>query len=72
MGLKHTDECLRKTAPDEPIFVLCARDASAPKFVRGWAADAKARGVRQEKVDEAYELADKMDNWYRNRLHAES
>ena len=37
--------CLANSAPDEPVFVLCARDVTAPDIVRLWAVNAASRGV---------------------------
>jgi hypothetical protein len=35
--LEQPASCLNHSAPDEPLFVLCARDESAPDVVRAWA-----------------------------------
>jgi hypothetical protein len=68
MGLRSDEEsnpksCLRKAAPNEPIFVLRAQDRIAPFAVRYWAAQAERWGAPREKVDEAIELAKAMENW---------
>lgn len=72
-------DCYAKAEPDEPIFVLLARDEHAPEVVRYWAA-LKA-GVRQvgywrnfnvspafvrkhgEKLVEALSCSDAMKEW---------
>lgn len=65
MATKLTDTCLAKCADDEPIFVLRAQDKLAPSMVRTWAATAAVYKCDPAKVQEAYELADKMDAWQR-------
>lgn len=57
--------CLGKSADDEPVFVLCARDLLAADLVLEWALRARARGVRSEKVSEAMRLASSMVDWGR-------
>lgn len=63
MGLKHNDSCLAKAADDEPLFVLRAHDKLAPNTVRVWAMMARAQGTPSEKVREAMDLADDMEDW---------
>lgn len=63
MGLRHTDECLAKVADDEPIFVLRAQDNLAPELVRLWASKARMVGCPSDKVNEAYDLALRMEAW---------
>lgn len=55
--------CLANSAPDEPVFVLCARDVTAPDIVRLWAVNAASRGVSYKKCQEAREVADAMERW---------
>lgn len=62
MGYKDTDTCLKKAAPDEPLFVLRAQDASAPYIVMEWIKD-NFENVPEEKLREAFELALKMKKW---------
>lgn len=59
-----------KAMPDEPMFVLLARDPHAPDLVRDWAierAEAIALGKRPPldvtMVVEAFECADHMERW---------
>lgn len=69
--IEQPTSCLNHSQPDEPIFVLCARDPVASRIVRGWAERYKemklAQGVmtmRQvAKYNEAHALADEMDAW---------
>lgn len=63
MATKHTDECLRKAAINEPIFVLRAQDKLAPMLVRLWAQAAEIAGCPSHKCDEAMDLADAMEVW---------
>jgi hypothetical protein len=63
MATKHTDLCLQNAGDNEPIFVLRAKDKLAPNVVRRWAAEAGINGASQEKVEEAFELATKMEVW---------
>lgn len=62
-NLKQGIGCLGKSAPDEPLFILVARDQLAAELVREWADRAEAAGTPVEKVGEAYALADAMDDW---------
>lgn len=63
MSTKHDSSCLKNSADDEPLFVLCARDPDASNAVRDWAARAGARGVSTEKVVGARLVAEDMDRW---------
>jgi len=68
MAYKHNDECLKKVAPDEPIFVLRAQDRLAPMVVRYWAVLAsQLANISAEKAQEAYELAGLMEQWQGRR-----
>jgi hypothetical protein len=57
-------DCLAHCQDDEPIFVLCARDLTAPRAVEAWAA-----GVSEypepddDKIRGARECADAMARW---------
>lgn len=67
------NSCLNKSKPDEPLFVLCARDSLAPKAVRNWAAaliqasqhqrTAEAQQKMVDKAAAAMEEAGKMEAW---------
>ncbi len=73
MGTRNTEllnGCFAKAMDDEPMFVLLARDASAPAKVREWAIQRKAdisTGKKpvtdQALVDEAFECAERMEEW---------
>ena len=57
------DGCFAKAADDEPLFVLRAKDRTAPATVRDWAQRAKNIGAPAEKVSEAMECARLMEAW---------
>ena len=56
------DSCLNKAADDEPVFVLRAKDPNGAQTVRHWA-NIAGENHEPEKITEARELADKMDEW---------
>lgn len=65
--LKHLElstptSCLNKAAPDEPVFVLRAKDPLAAQAVRHWATMSIGRH-EDKKLQEAIACADKMDAW---------
>lgn len=61
-------DCYEKAAPDEPMFILLARDASAPALVEMWAHDRERHGEEAGVVAEARECAEQMRAWRdRNR-----
>lgn len=55
-------DCYAHAEPDEPLFVLLARDAYAPVVVEQWADWATVKGDT-EKADEARALASEMRSW---------
>lgn len=56
--------CLNKSEPDEPLFVLCARDPIAPDAVMRWAFIAEQQGTHEPaKIEEARALAAQMEEW---------
>lgn len=63
MGLKSDDSCLAKAKDDEPIFVLRSTDRLAPDIVREWAKLAERGGTDRGKIEEAYRLAGRMEDW---------
>lgn len=73
MGSKNEPgkfDCYENALPDEPMFVLLARDPSAPDLVDAWATERKReidRRYRPESdqalVDEAIQCAAKMRHW---------
>lgn len=55
---------------DEPVFVLRAKDPSAPFAVRSWANDVRERGGDPDLVQRVYEWAEEMEIW-REEHHPE-
>lgn len=67
MGTKANpapNDCYAKAAPDEPMFVLLARDPIAPILVTIWAYMRQREQPESEKPAEAIECADQMMRWY--------
>jgi len=56
--------CLNKAADDEPIFVLRAHDPIAGPTVRAWIALAEKHGLHKDKIIEAHNIADDMEDWH--------
>jgi hypothetical protein len=67
MATKHTDGCFRHAEDDEPLFTLLARDPLAPGLVRSWAALGAQTGQDAAKVEDALQVAEKMDRWREER-----
>lgn len=73
MGTKNQPgrfDCYDRALPDEPLFVLLARDESAPEIVTDWAETRRSAikiGARPESdldlVEEALACADDMEEW---------
>lgn len=61
--LENPQSTLSRTGDDEPIFVIRARDIDGHKAVWDWCDRAKNRGVSNDKIDEAYIVADEMIKW---------
>lgn len=63
MGTKNSPgrfDCYGAAEPDEPVFVLLARDERAPAIVEAWAT---SRIVYDEKAREALACAKAMREW---------
>lgn len=75
MGTKNDPgkfDCYSRAEPDEPMFVLLARDPIAPRLVREWAAQRVfTTGTTPlqygEKEREALQTAEAMDRWREER-----
>ena len=74
MGTKNNPskfDCYEKAAPDEPMFILLARDKTAPTVVRIWA---NIRGFYSRKdndtlkVKEAKLCAKAMERWRKKEI----
>ena len=70
MRLVEQDPCFKAALPDEPAFVLLARDPMAPALVRLWAAARRvaiAEGARPgtdlSQVEAAEREAEDMIRW---------
>ena len=86
MGTKNNPgkfDCYDAAKPDEPMFVLLARDRHAPQLVREWAnlreaelADsmlsvtAEERAHKVAKIAEARACAQAMDEWHEDWIAA--
>lgn len=69
MGTKANpapNDCYDRAEPDEPMFVLLARDKAAPETVRSWVRLRRKMGKADWRVDgEAIRCADAMEAWRR-------
>lgn len=66
MGTKNNPgrfDCLGAAEPDEPMFILLARDPSAPTLIREWVKLRIASGESGDKLMEALDCAQKMDDY---------
>lgn len=71
MGTKNDPgefDCYEKAYPDEPMFILLARDPQAPDLVRLWATNRLMKDWRPgqeipDKYREAMVCADLMEEW---------
>lgn len=64
--LSNASSCLNKAEPDEPVFVLRAKDPLAAQTVRLWAA--MAGDMHPEKVGDALHAAEQMEQWHGDRF----
>jgi hypothetical protein len=81
MGTKNNPgefDCYAAAAPDEPMFILLARDPLAPILVDLWAMLRADSGCSEhpgrshsKKVLEAHECAESMRNWRAESLRAD-
>jgi len=58
-------DCYANAEPDEPMFVLLARDEKAPGLVEEWA---NRRGKNDAKAAEARACAAAMRAWWMTRV----
>ncbi len=75
MGTKERPSafaCYHNAEPNEPMFILLARDERAPGLVEEWCRLSEQRGTSQEKIDEAYECAAAMRAYRSGREHAKA
>ena len=67
--LRNPHGCLNRAAPDEPVFVLRAKDPIAAQVVRLWAAMAE-NDHSADKCIGALVIADKMEKWRDENMRA--
>jgi len=60
--LKNPTSCLNKASPDEPVFVLRAKDPVAAMAVRHWATMAQDEH-EMAKIASALKVAEEMEQW---------
>jgi len=72
MGTKNDPgefDCYANAEPDEPMFILLARDLNAPNIVRQWAYDYAMKcgpdptEKQHLKIEEALVCAENMTKW---------
>ena len=66
MGTKQAPsqfDCYDKAEPDEPMFILLARDPLAAKLVKEWARLRAQQTGLTPKVIEAHKCAEDMNRW---------
>lgn len=66
MGTKNNPgsyDCYENAEPDEPMFVLLARDPQAATLVRIWARTREMQGEDEAMINEALACADAMEQW---------
>lgn len=56
-------DCYFNAEPDEPMFILLARDKHAPSKVLAWAREREDEGEKPEVVAEARKCAYDMMQW---------
>jgi hypothetical protein len=63
-------DCYAKLAPDEPYFVLRAKDPLAPALIELWAEQRRVQYGVYPKLDEAVACAEQMRAWKRQHPEA--
>lgn len=66
MGTKNAPgpvDCYANAEPDEPMFVLLARDPDAPQLLRAWATLREDRGEDPDRVAEVRDIATEMERY---------
>ena len=75
MGTKNNPgefDCYENAEPDEPMFILLARDPVASVLVRRWVElrQESRKGLSWDKAQEALDCADAMQRWRLDREKA--
>lgn len=68
MGTKNEPgkfDCYKNAEPDEPMFILLARDRTAPDLVDLWADAREGDDEDADKIAEARQCAENMRQWRR-------
>ena len=71
LEVSEPTSCLSRAEPDEPVFVLLARDIVAPAAIEYWVFHRCANGKNNPgdaQIIEALTLAGQMRNWRRQKL----
>jgi hypothetical protein len=63
-------DCYANAKPNEPMFVLLARDPSAPFLVGLWALIREKLEEDPAKIDEARACAEEMERWLKEHADA--
>lgn len=64
-------DCYTKAEDDEPMFILLARDPTAPRLIREWVAMRSSTGLTtSDKIEEALKCAYDMEDWRFEREQA--
>jgi len=70
MGTKNNPskfDCYKEADPDEPIFILLARDTIAPRIIKKWTDKRIAIGKNKRddpQIVEALKCAEAMEKWH--------
>lgn len=67
LELSNAKSCLNKAAPDEPLFILRAKDPLAPQTILLWATMATSGQHEPAKIEEAQKIAAQMESYRRER-----
>lgn len=62
-----SNSCFNRAKDDEPVFVILARDVTAPYVINSWINRRLATGKNKSKdkqIREARELAVEAENWF--------
>lgn len=73
MGTKNNPgnfDCYANAEPDEPMFVLLARDRDAPAVIEEWVRRRKERYPYSDafKIEEALRCANEMRAWFAGKV----
>ena len=65
MKSRYTIEDLKNIPEDEPVFIIRAKDVTAPAVIQHWAELAAYYGAKEEMVDQAAKLSLEVVEWQR-------